>query len=139
VPSPTDDPLVSQVFDAGKHEELARAIARLSPEDAARFLHKLEMAILKRKIQLTGYLVALVVWLGGMVFALAYYGTHSGFVGWVFLVPFALVGVILYAFGSWGERVAKRPAPQVETPPTGSEAPAPASVEVPRAEIRKAR
>ena len=46
----------------------------------------------KRKIQLTGYLVAMVVWLVGMIFALVYYGTHDGFVGWVFLVPFALVG-----------------------------------------------
>lgn len=138
MPSPTEDPLVAQVFDVKKHDEVARAIARLSPDEAAFFLHRLEMAILKRKIQLTGYLVAVVVWLGGMMFALAYYGTHSGFVGWVFLVPFALVGVIMYAFGGWAERVAKRPPPSVDNPPGGSEAPATERAKAP-AEIRKAR
>jgi hypothetical protein len=139
VPSPTEDPLVAQVFDAKKHDEVARAIAKLSPEEAAFFLHRLEMAIRKRKLQLTGYLVAIVVWLGGMMFALAYYGTHSGFVGWVFLVPFALVGVILYAFGAWAERVAKRPLPEVDNSPGGSQTPATERADVPRAEIRKPR
>jgi hypothetical protein len=138
VPPPTEDPLVAQVFDVKKHDEVARAIAKLSPDEAAFFLHKLEMAIVKRKIQLTGYLVALVVWLVAMLFALAYYGTHAGFVGWVFLVPFALAGVILYAFGGWAERVARRPPAKVDDPPTGSQASA-ERAEVPRAEIRKAR
>src|SRR6185503_6801130 len=64
VPS-TEDPLVTQAFDAKKHEDLARAIAGLSSEEAAFFLHKLELAIRKRKIQITGYLVAMVVWLAG--------------------------------------------------------------------------
>src|ERR1044071_9291350 len=81
VPS-TEDPLVTQAFDAKKHEDLARAIRNLSPDEAAFFLHKLEMAIKKRKIQITGYLVAMAVWLIGMVLALAYTGMHDGFVGW---------------------------------------------------------
>jgi hypothetical protein len=107
-----EDPLVAQVFDRKKHEDLARAIEKLSPDQAAFFLHKLEMAIRKRKIQITGYLVALGVWLVGMMFALAYYGMRDGFVGWVFLVPFAFVGLVLYVFGKWGDAIGKTPMPE---------------------------
>ena len=94
-----EDPLVAKAFDKDKHVELARAIEKLSPEEASYFLGKLEIAIKKRKIQITGYLVAMGVWVTGMVFALAYFGTHDGFVGWVFLAPFGLVGIVLWGFG----------------------------------------
>lgn len=99
--------MVSKAFDADKHAELAHAIEQLSPDEAAFFLHKLEMAIKKRKIQITGYLAAMLLWVLGMFFALAWFGTHDGFVGWVFLVPFGVVGVVLYAFGKWAEAVGK--------------------------------
>jgi hypothetical protein len=105
-----EDPLVAKAFDADKHVELAEAVAQLSPEEAAYFVAKLEGAIRKRKIQITGYLVAMLAWVVGMMFALAWYGTHDGFVGWVFLAPFGVVGVILYAFGRWSEKVAARHA-----------------------------
>jgi hypothetical protein len=105
-----EDPLVAQAFDTKKHEDLARAIEQLSPEEAAFFLDKLERAIRKRKLQLTGYLVAMAAWLVGMTLALAYFGTHDGFVLWVFVVPFGLVGAILYGFGRWSERIARAPA-----------------------------
>jgi hypothetical protein len=111
-----EDPLVSQAFDAKKHEGLAHAIEKLSPGEAAFFLHKLEMAIRKRKIQITGYLAAMAVWLVAMACALAYVGMHDGFVVWVFLVPFGLVGAILYAFGRWAERVANTPPPPASKP-----------------------
>jgi hypothetical protein len=104
----SEDPLVAQAFDAKKHEDLARAIERLSSEEAAFFLHKLECALRKRKIQITGYLVAMLVWALGTAVALYYFGTHDGFVGWVFLVPFGFVGIVLYGFGLWAERVSKR-------------------------------
>ena len=99
-------PSADDVFDPTKHDQLAQAIAQLSPEEAAFFLSKLEAAVTKRKIQLTGYLVAMVVWLAAMVGALVYYGVREGFVGWVFLVPFALVGAVLWGFGRWAERSA---------------------------------
>jgi hypothetical protein len=105
----TDDPLVAKAFDAGQHEELARAVEQLSPEEARFFLHKLETALRKRKIQLMGYLVAMLVWVLGMVCALAYFGMADGFVGWVFLVPFGVVGVILYVFGMWANKVGSAP------------------------------
>jgi hypothetical protein len=111
VPRSVEDPLVAQAFDARQHEGLAHAIEKLSPDEAAFFLHKLEHAIRKRKIQITGYLAAMGGWLIAMTLAIAYYGTHDGFVAWVFVVPFGLVGAILYAFGTWAERVARTPGP----------------------------
>jgi hypothetical protein len=106
---PAEDPLVAQAFDAKKHEDLARAIEQLTPDEAAYFVEKLERALRKRKLQLTGYLVAIGAWLVGMILALAYHGTRDGFTAWVFVVPFGLVGVILYGFGAWSERIARLP------------------------------
>lgn len=99
-------PSAEDAFDPKKHDQLEQAIAQLSPEEAAFFLKRLEAAVTKRKLQLTGYLVAMVVWLAGMVGALVVFGTQDGFVGWVFLVPFALVGAVLWGFGRWAEKVA---------------------------------
>ena len=108
---PAEDPLVAQAFDASKHEDLARAVEKLSPEEAQFFLHKLEVALRKRKIQLLGYLVAIIAWVLLMVAALAYFGIADGFVGWAFLVPFAVVGAILYGFGRWANKVGASQAP----------------------------
>ena len=105
-------PDVEHAFDADKHTELAKAVEKLSPTEAAFFLWKLEQSIRKRKIQIMGYLVAMLVWLAGMMFALVWYGTHDGFVGWAFLLPFLLVGLILFGFGKWSEAVGKRPPPE---------------------------
>ena len=115
-PDPLRVPLVEQAFDADKHVDLARAIENLNPEEASFFLFKLEVAIRKRKIQLVGYLVCMVVWLVGMLFALVYFGTHDGFVGWAFLLPFGLVGVILFAFGRYAEAVGRLVPPQPGDP-----------------------
>lgn len=106
-----EDPLVAKAFDANQHDELARAVEQLSPEEAKFFLLKLEAALRKRKLTLLGYLVAMVVWLVGMVLALAYFGIAEGFVGWAFLVPFGAVGVILYIFGRWANKVGRGPPP----------------------------
>lgn len=105
---PGEDPLVSKAFDKDKHEELAAAIQQLDPAEAAFFLKKLEAALKKRKMQIVGYLVAMFVWVVGMVFGLAYFGTHGGFTGWVFLAPFAAVGVVLYGFGRWANRIGNK-------------------------------
>jgi hypothetical protein len=110
-----EDPMVAKAFGAGTQDELAKAIGELSPDEADFFLRKLEAALRKRKIQLSGYIVAMVAWVVGMVCALAYFGIASGFVGWVFLVPFAIVGVILWAFGTWAEKVARAVGPQVSS------------------------
>ena len=105
---PDEDPRVTEAFrPGGKMEELEAAIGKLDPDEAQFFLKKLEAAFRKRKIMLSGYLVAMVAWLVGMVCALAYFGMATGFVGWVFLVPFAIVGLILYIFGAWANRVGR--------------------------------
>ncbi len=101
---PDPDPLVAHV-ESAKHEDIAAAVAKLDPKQAEFFLTKLEALMKKRKIQITGYLVSLFIWVLCMFLALIYYGTHDGFVGWVFLLPFLLVGVIFYAFGRWAEKV----------------------------------
>ena len=111
-------PDVEQVFDKDKHDELNEAIGKLKPEEAAFFLWKLETVLRKRRIQIIGYLVSMLAWLVGMLFALVYYGTHDGFVGWVFLLPFVAVGVILFAFGKWSDRIGKSKPPEtVAIPP----------------------
>lgn len=106
-----EDPLVAKAFDKDKHEELARAVENLTPDEAEFFVAKLEAALRKRKLQLTGYLVAMLVWVLGMMLALAYFGTHAGFMGWVFLLPFGVVGAVLYGFGRWATRVGNRVVP----------------------------
>lgn len=126
MPPSAEDPLVAQAFDAKKQIDLARAIEQLTPEEAQFFLHKLEAAFRKRKIQITGYLVAMVAWLAGMVMALIYFGANDGSTIWAFALPFAIVGVVLYVFGWWAERVGKSapqgppPAPRKPPPPAPS-------------------
>ena len=92
-------PNPEHAFDPAKQDELARAVEKLNPEEAAFFLFKLESSIKKRKIQLTGYLVALLVWLVGMFFALAYYGLAT-------LAVTVVGGVDYDRFATWNAVVA---------------------------------
>lgn len=121
MPKSVEDPLVTKAFNARTQDELLAAIQKLTPQEAEFFLKKLEAAIRKRKIQITGYLAAMGAWLAGMVGALVYYGTHegAGFIGWVFLIPFGLVGAALYGFGTWANRAGRAgvpaPPPRVTT------------------------
>ncbi len=100
-------------MEGSNFEEVAKAVQRLSPAEAEFFLGKLELAIRKRKLQLTGYLVALVLWLLTMMLALAYYGTHDGFVGWVFILPFGGAGMVITLFGRWANTLKMLPTPQL--------------------------
>ena len=125
----TEDPLVAQVFDGDKNDKVLDAIKQLSPEEAEFFLFKLENAIRKRKIQISGYLAAMLVWAIGTFFALVYFGTHDGFTGWAFLAPFGAVGLVLFAFGKWAEKVGKATLPQAKIaaldPPPSAPSPSP--------------
>lgn len=111
LPSVAELPDADDAFDTSKQDAVAEAIKNLSREEAALFLFHLEMKLKKRKLQLLGYIVAMALWLAGMLLALAAFGMADGFVGWVFLVPFAAVGVTLWAFGKWAEKVGKTPPP----------------------------
>jgi hypothetical protein len=114
-----EDPQITAAFSADGRVDLEAAIKELDPDEAQFFLKKLEAAFRKRKIMLTGYLVAIVAWIVGMVCALAYFGIATGFVGWAFLVPFGVVGVILYGFGAWANRVGKSADLARPKPPNG--------------------
>ncbi len=105
---PSEDPLVERAFGAGSQEDLAKLIGELDPAEADYFLKKLEAALRKRKIMLSGYIVAIVAWLVGMVCAVAYFGLANGFAAWVFLIPFLIVGGILWVFGSLADKAGKR-------------------------------
>lgn len=109
-----EDPVVASAFDAGSQIDLVQLLKELPPEHAAYYVAKLEAAYKKRKLQLSGYLVALVAWLVSMVSALAYFGSNDGFTGWVFLLPFGIVGLVLWAFGHWAEVVGKSIGPPPE-------------------------
>jgi hypothetical protein len=99
--------MVAKAFGAGTQEDLADMIGKLNPVEADYFLKKLEAALRKRKLMLSGYIVAMVAWVVGMVCALAYFGMASGFTGWVFLAPFMIVGLILWVFGTLAERAGR--------------------------------
>jgi hypothetical protein len=57
----------------------------------------------RRKRSLAGYLLSLVVIIVGTLLGLAYMGgaAPGEFRGWILLVPIAVVGVVLWAFGRW--------------------------------------
>ncbi len=114
----TADDMVKEAFDPESKVDLVQLVQELPPEQAAYFVAKLEAMYKKRRLQLSGYLVALVSWVVSMVMALAYFGANDGFTGWVFLVPFMIVGLILWAFGRWAEVVGKSvgPAPEPGAP-----------------------
>lgn len=121
-PKDSVDPIVARAFDkSAKEEDLVAAIKQLRPEEAAFFVGKLEATFKKRKIQATGYIVGMAVWLVGMVGALWYVGATEGFAGWVFLVPFAALGATLWIFGAYSERVGRKITPY--TPPADGEPP----------------
>ncbi len=98
---PSGEELAQDALDAPGDAELARRIAELSPEEAALFAKLIGLALRKRRWLLTGYLVALVAVLAGMMAALYLQGTYGKerFIGWVFVIPPALAGLVLWAVG----------------------------------------
>lgn len=101
--------------------QIAEAVARLSPDEAAYYLGKLSASLRKRKLQLVGQLAALIGAAIGLIIAMLVYATRSPgqFTGWVFLVPLALAGGALWFFG----RLADRAGAQAPSgPPPANEA-----------------
>ncbi len=73
----------------------------LPPEQVAILVRAIESAQRRQRIMIAGYVLALVVLLGGMVGSFWLFGQlpENTFRGWVFLAPLALVGTILWFFG----------------------------------------
>jgi hypothetical protein len=79
---------------------------RMTQEQIDRLMAQIEKVERKRKILLAGYLVALAVLVCGQGAAFWVFATapHGTFFGWVFIVPFAFVGTVLWLFGRWAGR-----------------------------------
>jgi hypothetical protein len=89
------------------HADVERRIAELSPEEAKLFAELMTVALRKRRWLLIGYLFALVAVLVGMVTALYVYGTYGRdhFVGWVFILPPGLAGLVMWLIGRHVKRL----------------------------------
>ena len=89
------------------HRAIAERIEELTPEQAEMFVRILDITMKRRRLMLIGYLGALFALVFGMGWALYMYGTHEPgtFIGWVFLVPIAAAGLILWTFGRWAKRL----------------------------------
>ena len=89
------------------HADIEQRIADLSPEEAKLFAQMLSLALRKRRWLLLGYLLALIAVLFGMVTALWVYGTYGRdhFVGWVFVIPPALAGLVMWLIGRHVKRL----------------------------------
>jgi hypothetical protein len=105
-PPPSGAALADKALDAGDLSEVEAELENLSPSEAAEFVRLIEQAMRKRRILLTGYLLALVAMIGGLVLSLYIYATRDpgDFVGWALLIPFVAVGAILFGFGRWARR-----------------------------------
>lgn len=93
--------LATRLADPAFRARVEEAVANLPPERAAELVALLEASIRRRKIELVGYLAAAVVLLVGMVIAIYAYGAaaEGRFVGWVFILPLALAGLVMIAVG----------------------------------------
>ena len=79
---------------------------KLSQEQIDRLIAQIERVERKRKIMLAGYLLAAFLLIAGQVLAFFVFATTQAgtFVGWVFFVPFLVVGIVLWGFGRWAGR-----------------------------------
>jgi len=92
---------------AASEQSLRESLEALTPEQADMFLRALELTMRKRRMMLFGYLGAALAMVVGTVWSLYMYGTHEPgtFIGWVFLIPFAIAGSSLYIFGKISRRL----------------------------------
>jgi hypothetical protein len=95
---------------ASADAELEEQIKNLTPEQAEMFVRALELAMKKRRLMLIGHLGAIVAMIAGGVWALYQYAAHEPgtFIGWVFLVPIAGAGAMLFGFGRLARRLGTR-------------------------------
>ena len=86
--------------------KMREQLEKLTQEEAAVFVLLLEKQLAKRRLQLVGYGVALLVFLIGMAVAFYFYGNREPgeFMGWAFLIPFILVAGVFLLFGRLSSR-----------------------------------
>ena len=106
--------LAERLADPAFRAQIEEAVATMPPEKAAELVAMLEQSLRRRKIELYGYLAAAVLMLVGMVLSLWVYGASDGgtFMSWIFLVPLALAGLVMWGVGRWSRRHAPPPTPR---------------------------
>ena len=106
-----DKDLAERLADPAFRAQIEEAVASMPPEKAAELVAMLEQSLRRRKIELVGYLAAAVLMLVGMVLSLWFYGASDGdsFMAWIFLVPLALAGLVMWAVGRWSRKHAPPP------------------------------
>jgi len=95
--------LAQRLNDPAFRAKIEEGLKNMPPEKAAELVAMLETSLRRRKIELYGYVAAAVVMLVGMVVALYIYGAtdHGNFMSWIFLVPMALGGAVMWFVGRW--------------------------------------
>lgn len=75
----------------------------LSPEELVLLGQAVARIQKRRRIMLVGYALALLVMLVGVPLGLLVWARapRGAFIGWVFLVPLGITGLILWLFGRW--------------------------------------
>lgn len=88
-------------------EVIEEQLQELSPEEALMFVKILEITLKRRRMQMLGYIFALVSVVFGMLFAVYLWGSREPgeFIGWVFIIPPAAAGLCLWLFGRWANRI----------------------------------
>ena len=105
--------LAARLSDPAFQSEIEQAIRELPPERAAELVAMLEASVRRRKIELYGYLLAAVVVIVGMLGALLIMGSveDGTFIGWIFLIPLALAGLVMTVIGKRAKAGAPPPKP----------------------------
>lgn len=93
--------LAQRLQDPAFQADIEKAVRELPPERAAELVAMLEASMRRRKLELLGYLAAAAIVVVGMVGALIVMGSGEGgtFLGWVFLIPLALAGLVMWLVG----------------------------------------
>lgn len=89
-------------------EEIEKHLRELSPEQAEIFVRSLEVILRRRRVRLFGYIAALIVFMSTMAISVYLYGTRDPgtFMGWIVLVPFALIALVFLVVGRLEKRIA---------------------------------
>ena len=95
------------VDDPKSHKTIEEQLDELTPEQAEMFVRALELAMRKRRWMMIGYLGALIAVVVGMMVSLYIWGTREPgtFVGWVFLLPPALAGAVIWGTGKYVKKL----------------------------------
>jgi hypothetical protein len=110
--------LAVRLKDPAFQRDIEQAVRELPPEKAAELVAMLEASMRRRKLELYGYLAAAAIVLFGMVGALVVMGSGKGgsLIGWIFLAPLALAGLVMWRVGKRARAHEKRGRPAARRP-----------------------